>query len=116
MGGELPIELKAFYREIGYGFLCIGIGNNVNRIISATEITNFIEGINDYENDLRREYYDDPNELVFFKVPSEAFIVLDLKQENSNGQCPLYYFDKRVADSIEEFIVKMDKNPNYYAE
>ncbi|GIP59321.1 hypothetical protein J15TS10_31350 [Paenibacillus woosongensis] len=52
--------------------------------------------------------------MVFFEVSSDDFIVIDLGQENLNGQCPLYYFDKRIADSIEDFIVKMDQDPNYY--
>lgn len=111
---KLPNELKELYNELGYGFLCCGVGNNVNRIISPIEIYDFSAGINDYENDIRREYYKDPNMMVFFEVSADIFIVLDLKQENALGQCHLYYFDIKIADSIEEFINLMDKQPNYY--
>ncbi|CAI6064789.1 Antitoxin YxxD [Paenibacillus sp. JJ-100] len=114
LGRDLPLELKTFYEEVGYGFLCIGEGNNVNRIISAIEIADFVEGINDYENDPRREYYNESDKMVFFEVSSDVFIVLDLEQENSHGQCPLYYFNKKIANNIEEFIIKMDLEPNYY--
>ncbi|MFB5674198.1 SMI1/KNR4 family protein [Paenibacillus terreus] len=114
LGRKLPLELRAFYEDIGYGFLCVGVGSNVNRVISAIEIADFVEGINDYEDDPRREYYKDPSKIVFFEVSADSFIVLDLKQENVLGQCPLYYFDKRIANTIEEFIIKMDQEPNYY--
>lgn len=111
---RLPNDLKELYNELGYGFLCCGVGNNINRIISPIEIYDFYAGINDYENDIRREYYKEDNKIIFFEVSSDTFIVLDLKQENVFGQCPVYYFDKKVADSVEEFINLMDKHPNYY--
>lgn len=114
LGRRLPLELKSFYENIGYGFFGIGVGSKVNRVISAIEIADFVKGINDYDNDPRREDYNDPRKMVFFEVSSDDFIVIDLGQENLNGQCPLYYFDKRIADSIEDFIVKMDQDPNYY--
>jgi hypothetical protein len=114
LGKRLPGELKELYNELGYGFLCCGDGSNINRIISPIEISDFYDGINDYENDLRRDYYKNPNEMVFFEVSADTFILLKLDQENSKGQCPLYYFDKKIADSIEEFIKLMDCNANYY--
>lgn len=114
LGRALPDELKKFYQEIGYGFLCVGAGSNVNRIMSAIEMADFVLGINDYEDDIRKDYYNDPHKLAFFEVSIETFIVLDLAQENSSGQCPVYYFDKKVAESIEDFINQMEREPNYY--
>lgn len=114
LGKRLPSELKELYNELGYGFLCCGVGNNVNRIISPIEIYEFYAGISDYENDIRQDYYKDSNELIFFEVSADTFIVLNLQQQNTLGQCPLYYFDKKIADSIEEFIKLMDQKPNYY--
>lgn len=109
MGSKLPLELKTFYEEIGYGFLCIGMGSQVNRFISAIEIADFYQGIHDYEDDPRRQHYNDPGRMVFFEVSGDSFLVLDRTQENALGQCPVYDHDRRIADSIEEFIAKMDQ-------
>ena len=35
--------------------------------------------------------------LVFFEVGEGTYLTLDLDQEEENGICPVYYFDKKIA-------------------
>lgn len=43
-------------------------------------------------------------------------ITIKLKEENELGQCPIYFEDEKIADSLEEFLIKTDENPDYYME
>ncbi|TWK40058.1 hypothetical protein CHCC20348_1464 [Bacillus paralicheniformis] len=43
-----------------------------------------------------------------------TYLTLVLEQEEENGICPVYYFDKKIAASLEEFLKKMDEEPDYY--
>lgn len=111
---KLPMELKQFYREIGYGFINCGMGSNINRIISPIEIYDFYAGINDYENDIRREYYKDFDKIIFYEVSADTFITIDMRDVDNEGQSPIYYFDKKIANSLYEFIKNIDQENNFY--
>lgn len=111
---RLPIELKNFYKEIGYGFINCGKGTNTNRIISPIEIYDFYAGINDYENDIRREYYKDSNMIIFFEVSADTFITIDINEINDQGESPIYYFNKKISNSLYDFIKSMDVENNFY--
>jgi antitoxin YxxD len=114
LGMQLPIELKMFFNNIGYGFVCNGKSYNINRIMSPDEIADYYLGIDTYENDERREYYYDKERLVFFEISAQAFIVIDTKNKNQLGQCPIYFDDLKIANSLEEFLNKMDGEVDYY--
>jgi hypothetical protein len=111
---KLPDELERFYNEIGYGFVCNGKSYNVNRIIAPSEIANFYLGIGTYQNDERRDFYNDKNMLIFFELSAQSFITMDLVNRNLQGQCPVYFEDDKIADSLSEFLRKMDKEVDYY--
>lgn len=53
------------------------------------------------------------NMLVFLKGEG-TYLTLDLEREEENGICPVYYFDKKIAAITEEFLKKMDEEPDYY--
>ncbi len=114
LGMSLPQELKDFYIEIGYGFLCNGESYNTNRFISPIEIFDFYSGMNTYENDIRRQYYQDRGKLIFFEISAQAFLTIDIQQPNSLGQCPIYFGERKIANSLEEFLMEMDKKVDYY--
>jgi hypothetical protein len=114
IGILLPNELKAFYNDVGYGFICVGKSVYVNRIISPSEIADFYLGVDDYKNDERRKYYQDKTKLIFCEVSENTFLIMDLSQENSLGQCPIYDYDEKIADSLIDFLERMDKEVNYY--
>lgn len=113
---RLPQELIDFYKEIGYGFLRCDVNDYINRFMTPSDIYKFINGIDQYNNDERRTYYRDPNYLVFYEVSEDACLTLDLDKKNEDGECPIYYFDKRIANSINEFITKMEEQADYYIE
>ncbi len=69
---------------------------------------------------LRQDIYeynpnlDDNDSLVFFEVTELNFLTIKFKEENELGQCPTYSEDEKIANSLKEFLIKMDENPDYY--
>lgn len=115
LGRNFPAELKQFYKELGYGFVCCNLeGSLFNRLMAPDEINDFRLGKDVFENDERREYYTEENLLVFYEVSEVSCLRLDLEKESKQGQCPVYYEDIKIANSLEEFLERMDLKPNYY--
>ncbi|MDV6036130.1 SMI1/KNR4 family protein [Bacillus sp. SM-B1] len=110
---ELPKELKRFYQEIGCGFLKSDKRTFFNRFMDPISVADFR---------LRKDIYEyNPNlddvvddSLVFFEVTELNFLTIKFKEENELGQCPIYYGSTKIANSLEEFLIKMDENPDYY--
>ncbi|HDR8123348.1 TPA: SMI1/KNR4 family protein [Bacillus cereus] len=107
---ELPKELKRFYQEIGYGFLKSDKRTFFNRFMDPISVVDFR---------LRQDIYEynpnlDDDSLVFFEVTELNFLTIKFKEKNELGQCPIYSEDEKIADSLEEFLIKMDENPDYY--
>ncbi|MDA2385858.1 SMI1/KNR4 family protein [Bacillus cereus] len=108
---ELPKELKRFYQEIGFGFLKSDTRTFFNRFMDPISVADFRlrQDIYEYNPNL-----DDDDSLVFFEVTELNFLTIKFKEENELGQCPIYSEDEKIADSLEEFLIKMDENPDYY--
>ncbi|MED3068467.1 1,3-beta-glucan synthase regulator [Bacillus thuringiensis] len=107
---ELPKELKRFYQEIGCGFFKSDTRTFFNRFMDPISVADFR---------LRQDIYEynpnlDDDSLVFFEVTELNFLTIKFKEENELGQCPTYSEDEKIADSLEEFLIKMDENPDYY--
>ncbi|MBG9796341.1 SMI1/KNR4 family protein [Brevibacillus laterosporus] len=113
-GRKFPKELRNFFTEIGYGFVCHSFQSRFNRLMDPEGIVDFIFGEEFYADDIRRDDYDQENLLVFFEVSEISCLTMDLDKENGNGQCPIYYEDELIANSLEEFLIKMDQHSNYY--
>ncbi|HDR8095059.1 TPA: SMI1/KNR4 family protein, partial [Bacillus cereus] len=99
---ELPKELKRFYQEIGYGFLKSDKRTFFNRFMDPISVVDFR---------LRQDIYEynpnlDDDSLVFFEVTELNFLTTKFKEENELGQCPIYSEDEKIADSLEEFLIK----------
>ncbi|WP_326493211.1 SMI1/KNR4 family protein [Clostridium estertheticum] len=66
MKRKFPNELKLFYQEIGYGFLCKDDKIHTNRIMHPSDIANF------YCEDEVYSYVDrdlyESNEMIFFDL------------------------------------------------
>ncbi|MBG0973027.1 SMI1/KNR4 family protein [Bacillus cereus] len=107
---QFPKELKRFYEEIGYGFLKTN-KTLINRFMDPFSVVDFRlrQDIYEYNPNL-----DDDESLVFFEVSEISFLTIKFKQENELGQCPIYYGSTKIADSLEEFLIKMEGNPDYY--
>ncbi len=110
---ELPKELKRFYQEIGYGFLKSDKRTFFNRFMDPISVVDFRLRQDIYEYNPNLDDVDDDS-LVFFEVTELNFLTIKFKEENELGQCPIYSEDEKIADSLEEFLIKMDENPDYY--
>jgi hypothetical protein len=113
LGFEFPKEISLFYNKIGYGFLCNESDDMIDRFMDPGSVADFIlcEGV--FETNEPFEYYE-KNFLPFFEISEDSFIALDLDSENEKGECAVYYFDSKIADSLEEFLRKMDEKTDYY--
>ncbi|HDR7622787.1 TPA: SMI1/KNR4 family protein [Bacillus mycoides] len=111
---KFPKELKNFYKEIGYGFLEASSKFFFNRFMDPFSVADFRLRQDIYEYDPNIDGVDDEESLVFFEVTELSFLTIKFKQENELGQCPIYSEDVKIADSLEEFLIKMDENPDYY--
>lgn len=111
---SFPEELRDFYKQVGYGFLCNTDKNGINRIMDPASVADFILGEDIYEFDSDRELYLDDSKLVFFEISEGTYLTMDLLRANENGQCPIYYFDSKIADTLGEFLKEMNVNTDYY--
>lgn len=110
IGREFPSELKEFYSEIGYGFLCKEDKTHTNRIMHPSDIADFYCEDEVY-NYVDRDLYES-DELIFFDLGGEGdFLTLKL-DEKDNGA--VYYFGRKVAGSLKDFFIKMNQETNYY--
>lgn len=112
LGFELPNELRDFYLEVGYGFIKGSDGNAINRIMDPDTIADITlrEGIYEFDPDLEGIYEED-DKLVFFEVNEGVYLTLDL---NTPQKTPVYFFETQIADSLEEFIRKVDEDAEYF--
>jgi len=112
LGFELPNELRDFYLEVGYGFIKGSDGNAINRIMDPDTIADITlrEGIYEFDPDLEGIYEED-DKLVFFEVNEGVYLTLDL---NTTQKTPVYFFETQIADSLEEFIRKVDEDAEYF--
>ncbi len=108
MGFLFPKSLKAFYCEVGYGFVKTS-PNFINRIMSPSDIADFICDDEQYEY-IDKSLYDE-YEIVFMHISDEDFLTIEYK-DNKEGA--IKYFGVRIADSLIEFLEKMIEVPNYY--
>ncbi|AJI11159.1 SMI1/KNR4 family protein [Bacillus cereus] len=110
---QFPKELKRFYEEIGYGFLNTN-RNLINRFMDPISVADFRLRQDIYEHNPNLDDTDDEESLVFFEITEISFLTIKFKEENELGQCPIYSENIKIADSLEEFLIKMDENPDYY--
>ena len=111
MGRKFPDELKLFYLEIGYGFLCKEDKTHTNRIMHPSDIADFYceDEVYSYVD---RDLYEN-NEMIFFDLGGEGdFITFKVGEQGKNSE--VYYFGKKIADSLNDFLIKMNLDTNYY--
>ena len=111
-----PAELNDFFKEIGYGFVRPDQKDFINRIMSPSEIMNFLKGLDIYENDERRSYYLDKNKLPFYEVSEDSLLTIDLQESCCDNKCKIYYYNTKIADSLLEFLERMELEADYYIE
>ncbi|MCP1161276.1 SMI1/KNR4 family protein [Bacillus infantis] len=111
LGISFPIELREFFKEVGYGFIKGKSVNSINRFMDPNSIAEITlrEGYYEYDPDL--EIYDEKDKLIFYEVNEGVYLTLDL---NSTPNTPVYYFDAKIADSLTDFMKKVDKDSEYF--
>ncbi|WP_078552212.1 SMI1/KNR4 family protein [Bacillus alkalicellulosilyticus] len=111
---KFPKELVTFYIEVGYGFIK-GSEFNINRIMDPYSVRDFRLRVNDYEFYPDIEIYDEfeNNKLLFFEGSESALMSIEL---NENTNSAVYYYDIQIANSLEEFLRKIQENDKYYLE
>lgn len=109
---QIPNELKEFYLNIGYGFIK-GSPYNINRIMDPCSVRDFRLRENDFEYYPDIEIYDkfEDNKLIFFEGNESVLISIQLGEEEKNS---IYYYDSKIANSLEEFLTKLEENDKYY--
>ncbi|WP_338631790.1 SMI1/KNR4 family protein [Clostridium baratii] len=111
----LPKELKEFYLFKGYGFWR---GNNINRLMDPISVIDFRLRRNDYdcfnenvEMEMFKEY--EVDKLVFFEADAFTYISIGFSNENEGK---IYYCDIEIAESLSEFLIRIQNDENYYLE
>lgn len=113
LGKHFPNELRELYLRVGYGFICNFDKTHRDRLMDPHSVVDFLLGEDNFIDSSIRELYPE-NMLVFFEVGEGTYLTLDLDQEKEGGICPVYYFEKKMAASIEEFLKRMDEETDYY--
>lgn len=111
---SLPFELKLFYEVIGYGFF-FKKTYSFNRILAPTQVEEINSRQGFYEFDPDLELYDDDfykNKLIFFEVNEGVYLLIDKIDHDSKNA--VYYFQEKIADSLEEFLIRFDKEGHYF--
>ena len=111
---QLPIELKLFYKEVGYGFFYKNL-NSFNRLFSPMQVKqiNLREDFYEFDPDLelyKTDFYKD--KLIFFEVNEGVYLLID--KNDIKGKNAIYYFDDKIANSLEEFLDRFDKEEHYF--
>lgn len=108
----IPKELKKFYQEFGYGFIS-GTEGNINRIMDPYSIRDFRQRKNDFRYYPDIEIYDEFEEgkIIFFEGNESTLISIEVSDKDESN---IYYYDTKIANSLKEFLINLQKDDNYY--
>lgn len=114
LGFTFPNELRNFHLKVGYGFIKGNNVNAINRIMDPDTIADITlrEGIYEFDPDLEG-IYEEEDKLVFYEINEGVYLTLDL---NTPPQTPVYFFETQIADSLEEFIRKINQDTEYFVD
>ena len=104
LGHEFPPELDMFYKQVGYGFLCCDDNDSIDRIMDPLAVADVIS-----RSDFMKDDYRNKGLLPFFELGDDIYITISMSTGN------IFYFNKKVANSLAEFLENMDKETDYYS-
>ncbi|WP_197144407.1 SMI1/KNR4 family protein [Lysinibacillus sphaericus] len=108
LGIVFPKELKLFLTEIGYGSFVGEEELDENCVLSPASIRDFRlrQGFFDaYPS------YDEESKLVFFIGWESVSFSIGLTDGDQNA---VYDNERKIANSLEEFLFKIIEDPEYY--
>lgn len=113
LGYHFPEELKAFWQEIGCGYLCPNdsLDNGFEKPNTALDIY-LSEG--DWANVKLSCDLFVPNELPFFQIGHLDYITIGLEVGVNFGK--IYRLGVEIAPSLTVFVQRILENPNYYTQ
>lgn len=110
---KIPLELDFFFKEVGYVFFFQQNDSYFDRFLDVFSFKKI---------NLRQDYYEfDPDldshnkykdKLIFFEVNEGVYLLIEKKA--SNGKNAIYYFDEKIADSLEEFLIRFDNKGHFF--
>ena len=108
---KIPLELKKFYEQVGIGFI-YSKEKAINRIIASEECADIRLREDVYEYDPDLELYEEFEEaaMIFFEINEGVYASIEL---NNNETNKIFFADKVIANSLEEFLVKTEDS-NYW--
>ena len=111
--GLIPYELFEFYNTIGYGFFYKDNKTYFNRLLDVFSFKdiNFKEDIYEFDPDLI--IYDNlykGEKYLFFEISEGNYLAID--ENDTNGKNAVYYFTKKISDSLVDFLIAFDENPD----
>jgi len=109
---DFPSELEEFYRDVGYGFIN-SPEKNINRLLDPLSVADLRLRMNEYEYYVDVELYDEFEEgkLLFFEANEGVLFSIELTKAPEQK---IFFFDKVIANSLQEFLKKYCNNNYYY--
>jgi hypothetical protein len=118
LGIKLPLQLVAFYREIGWGQLQTGTNGNTtdfNYVASLEELEAIANGSSDWLMPYTRL---EPDTLPFFQRDVDLFLCLHPKSDNPNAVWWMWGEKLpnggKICDSLVEFFQRLVEDPNWF--
>ncbi len=111
---KIPKELMELYTSIGYGFFNVRNKTAFNRLFDAYSFKEINLREDFYEFDPQLDVYEflyKGDKLLFFEIIEGNYLAID--KNEINGKNEIFHFDKKIADSLEEFLIELDENPNF---
>ena len=111
LGYHFPKELKAFWSEIGCGYLCPDdfVDNGLERPNTVLDIY-LNEG--DWANIKLNCNIIDKNELPFFLINDLDYITIGLEEGVNLGK--IYRFGEEIAPTLTDFVQQLLQDATYY--
>ena len=113
---DIPTELKKFYLEIGYGFMFDDNDSySIDRLLNPDDYVRINLRKDYYEYDPTLDLFKEPTfngKSIFFEVNEGVYLLIS--EVSVNGKNDIYFFDKKIADSLEEFLIRFDSEGHYF--
>lgn len=111
LGYNFPLELKAFWNEIGCGYLCPN-----DTVDNGLEEPNTILDIYFQEGEWATVKFTcdilAQNELPFFRVSDLSYLTIGIEEGINLGR--IYYLGEEIAPNLVDFVELILRNSTYY--
>lgn len=112
LGIQFPASLVSFYNSVGYGFFNSTLGN-INRLMDPSSVAEFRTRSGQFAEREDLDIYKDSEEdkLVFFEANEYTFVSIAF---TGNDMGKIFFMNKKVADSLEEFLERFVSDEQFF--